>query len=55
MLQNKFDSNRVIMSQMKFISDAEKAVEDALIGLKCAYPALYVDKRNRIVLSNQVN
>ncbi|XP_065215495.1 PTS-dependent dihydroxyacetone kinase 1, dihydroxyacetone-binding subunit DhaK-like [Planococcus citri] len=54
-LQNKFDDNRVIMSQMKFISDADRAVEDALVGLKCAYPALYVDKKNRIVLSNQIS
>lgn len=42
------------MSEMKYISEAEKAVEDALCGLKCLYPVLFVDKKNRIVLSNQV-
>lgn len=42
------------MSQMKFLNDAETAVEDALRGFKCSYPALFVDPRNRIVLRNQV-
>lgn len=50
----KYSTSPETMSQMKFISDAESAVEDALTGLKCSYPALYVDKKNRIVLSNQV-
>lgn len=43
------------MSQMKFLTDADTVVEDALRGFKCTYPALFVDPRNRIVLRNQVS
>lgn len=42
------------MSQLKLIENAERVVEEALHELKCSQPALIVDKKNRIVLSDKV-